>query len=51
VLVVSSRVPLSTLAVTLAAVTLLAAVGRAQLAFRLLTRMADLRRRTAAPTS
>jgi len=48
VLVVGTQNHLSTLAVALAAVTLLAAVGRAQLAFRLLARMADLRRRTAA---
>ena len=48
VLVVGSRVPLSTLAVTLATVTLLAAAARSQLAFRLLTRMANLRRLAAA---
>jgi diguanylate cyclase len=48
VLLMSSRVPVSTLAVTLAGVTLLAAAARSQLAFRLLTRMADLRRLAAA---
>src|SRR5665811_1807786 len=48
VLVMSSRVSVSTLAVTLAGVTLLAAAARSQLAFRLLTRMADLRRLAAA---
>src|SRR5665647_2925202 len=48
VLVVSSRVHVSTLAVALAGVTLLAAAARSQLAFRLLARMADLRRQTAA---
>jgi diguanylate cyclase len=47
VLVVSSRVQLSTLAVALAGVTLLAAAARSQLAFRLLARMADLRRAAA----
>jgi diguanylate cyclase (GGDEF)-like protein len=47
VLVVSSRTQLSTLAVALAAVTLLAATARSQLAFRLLARMADLRRTAA----
>ena len=47
VLVVSSRVHLSTLAVALAGVTLLAAAARTQLAFRLLARMADLRRQAA----
>jgi diguanylate cyclase len=48
VLLMSSRVPVSTLAVALAGVTLLAAAARSQLAFRLLTRMADLRRLAAA---
>ena len=48
VLVVSSRVHVSTLAVALAGVTLLAAAARSQLAFRLLARMADLRRLAAA---
>jgi len=48
VLLMSSRVPVSTLAVALAGVTLLAAAVRSQLAFRLLTRMADLRRMAAA---
>jgi len=48
VLVMSSRVSVSTLAVALAGVTLLAAAARSQLAFRLLTRMADLRRLSAA---
>ncbi|NMM22741.1 MAG: EAL domain-containing protein [Phycicoccus sp.] len=48
VLIVSSRTHLSTLAVVLAGVTLSAAAGRSQLAFRLLARMADLRRLTAA---
>jgi diguanylate cyclase (GGDEF)-like protein len=44
VLILSSRTPLSALAVVLAAVTLLAAAARTQLAFRQLVRMADLRR-------
>jgi diguanylate cyclase len=44
VLVVSSRARLSTLAVVLAAVTLLAAAARTLMAFRQLVRMADLRR-------
>jgi diguanylate cyclase len=48
VLVVGTWVPLSRLAVTLAGVTLLAAAARSQLAFRLLARMADLRRLAAA---
>src|SRR5665811_1419847 len=48
VLVVGTWVPLSRLAVTLAGVTLLAAAARSQLAFRLLARMADLRRVAAA---
>src|SRR5665647_782980 len=48
VLLVSSRMPLSALAVTLAGVTLLAAAVRSQLAFRRLVQMADLRRLTAA---
>jgi len=47
VLIVGTRVHLSTLAVTLAGVTLLAAAARTQLAFRLLARMADLRRQAA----
>ena len=44
VLLVSSRVHVSTLAVALAGVTLLAAVARTQVGFRQLVRMADLRR-------
>ena len=44
VLLVSSRVHVSTLAVALAGVTLLAAVARTQAGFRQLVRMADLRR-------
>jgi diguanylate cyclase len=44
VLLVSSRVHLSTLAVVLAAVTLLAAAARTQLAFRHIVQMADLLR-------
>jgi|SRR5665647_415355 len=48
VLVVGTRVHLSTLAVALAGVTLLAAAARSLLAFRLLARMADLRRQAAA---
>jgi diguanylate cyclase (GGDEF)-like protein len=44
VLLVSSRVHLSTLAVVLAAVTLLAAAARTQLAFHRIVRMADLLR-------
>jgi len=47
VLVVSSQTHLSMLAVVLAAVTLLAATVRTQVAFRLLARMADLRSRSA----
>jgi diguanylate cyclase len=47
VLVVGTQTRLSRLAVMLAAVTLLAAAARSQLAFRLLARMADLRRRAA----
>jgi len=47
VLVVSSRTQLSILAVALATVTLIAATARSQLAFRLLARMADLRRAAA----
>lgn len=47
VLVVSSRVHLSTLAVALAGVTLLAAAARTQVAFRQLAHMADLRRQEA----
>ncbi len=48
VLMLGTRVHLSTLAVLLAGVTLLAAAARAQLAYRLLGRMADLRRLAAA---
>jgi diguanylate cyclase (GGDEF)-like protein len=48
VLLMSSRVSLSILAVTLAGVTLLAAGARSQLAFHLVARMADLRRLDAA---
>ena len=48
VLLMSSRVALSTLAVTLAGVTLLAAGTRAQLSFRMVARLADLRRLDAA---
>ncbi|HEY5248538.1 MAG TPA: EAL domain-containing protein, partial [Dermatophilaceae bacterium] len=44
VLLISSRVSLSAGAVALAGVTLLAAGARSQLAFRLVARMADLRR-------
>jgi diguanylate cyclase (GGDEF)-like protein len=44
VLLASSRVPLSTLAVALAGVTLVAAAARTQVAFRQLAWMADLRR-------
>jgi diguanylate cyclase (GGDEF)-like protein len=44
VLLTNTRMPVSTLAVALAGVTLLAAAARSQLAFRLLARMADLRR-------
>jgi diguanylate cyclase len=44
VLLVSSRVPLSTLAVVLAGVTLVAATARTQVAFRAVAWMADLRR-------
>ncbi len=44
VLVLSSRMHLSALAITMAAVTLLAAAARTQVAFRQLVRMADLRR-------
>jgi diguanylate cyclase (GGDEF)-like protein len=47
VLVVSSRTQVSILAVALATVTLIAATARSQLAFRLLARMADLRRAAA----
>jgi diguanylate cyclase (GGDEF)-like protein len=47
VLLVGTRVHLSTLAVALAGVTLLAAAARAQLAFRRLARMAHERRLTA----
>jgi len=43
VLIVGTRVPVSTLAVTLAGVTLLAAAARSELAVRLLARMADQR--------
>jgi diguanylate cyclase (GGDEF)-like protein len=48
VLVVGTLTELSTLAVTLAGTTLLGAAARAQLAFRLLARMAELRQRAAA---
>lgn len=48
VLVVGTRTQLSTLAVALAGVTLLAARARTQLAFRHLTQMANLRRLAAA---
>ena len=44
VLVVGTQVNVSNLAVALAAVTLLAAAARTQLAFRMLMKMADLRR-------
>ncbi|MEO6142697.1 MAG: EAL domain-containing protein [Dermatophilaceae bacterium] len=44
VLVMGTRSPVSTLAVALAGVTLLAAAARTQVAFRQLVRMADLRR-------
>ena len=47
VLVMSSQTHVSRLAVVLAAVTLLAATARTQMAFRLLARMADLRNRSA----
>jgi len=43
VLIVGTRAPVSTLAVTLAGVTLLAAAARSELAVRLLARMADQR--------
>jgi len=43
VLIVGTRVPISTLAVTLTGVTLLAAAARSELAVRLLARMADQR--------
>jgi diguanylate cyclase (GGDEF)-like protein len=43
VLIVGTRVPVSTLAATLAGVTLLAAAARSELAVRLLARMADQR--------
>jgi len=48
VLLTSTWAPVSTLAVALAGVTLLVAAVRSQVAFRLLARMADLRRLTAA---
>ena len=48
VLLANTWAPVSTLAVALAGVTLLAAAVRSQVAFRLLARMADLRRLTAA---
>jgi len=48
VLLTNTRAPVSTLAVALAGVTLLAAAVRSQVAFGLLRRMADLRRLTAA---
>jgi diguanylate cyclase (GGDEF)-like protein len=47
VLILSSHLRLPNLAVALAGVTLLAAAARTQLAFRLLARMANLRRRVA----
>jgi diguanylate cyclase (GGDEF)-like protein len=47
VLLVGTRVEVSTLAVALAGVTLLAAAARTQFAFRQLVRMADLRRQAA----
>jgi len=47
VLVAATQAPLSTLAVALAGVTLLAAAARTQVAFRQLARMADLRRQEA----
>ena len=43
ILIAGTRMPVSTLAVTLAAATLVAAAGRTQVAFRQLLRMADLR--------
>ena len=48
VLLTNTWAPVSTLAVALAGVTLLVAAARSQVAFRLLARMADLRRLTAA---
>ncbi|HEX7597193.1 MAG TPA: EAL domain-containing protein, partial [Polyangia bacterium] len=48
VLVVGTRVPVSTLAVILAGVTLVAAAARSELAVRLLARMAEQRLRAAA---
>ena len=48
VLLINTWAPVSTVAVALAGVTLLAAAARTQLAFRLLARMADLRRQAAA---
>ena len=48
VLILGTQMPLSKLAVTLAGVTLLAAAARSQMAFRLLARMANLRRLDAA---
>jgi diguanylate cyclase (GGDEF)-like protein len=48
VLLLNAWVPVSKVALTLAAVTLLAAAARSELAIRLLARMADLRRLTAA---
>src|SRR5665648_603438 len=51
VLIAGTRVHLSTLAVALAGVTLLAAAARSQLAFRLLAVMANLRRRAAITAS
>ena len=48
VLLLNNWAPVSTVALTLAGVTLLAAAARSELAFRLLARMAGLRRLTAA---
>ena len=48
VLIVGSQTPVSKLAVALAGVALLAAAARSQMAFRLLVRMANLRRHDAA---
>jgi diguanylate cyclase len=47
VLLMSSRTPVSTFAVTLAGVSLIAATGRTQVLFRDMARMADLRRQDA----
>jgi len=48
VLLINTWAPVSTVALTLAGVTLLAAAARSELAFRLLARLADQRRLTAA---